>query len=114
MSAGPASRGRPAGLPAAHLHRRRVKHNRPLARPPPAPPADAGAAENRSPLMRSRSNRAFTLVELLVVIGHGNQGFADGHAESCLPEDYGFNTNHPGDTSYMDQNKRNLYCNLFW
>ena len=45
---------------------------------------------------------------------HGNQGFADGHVESCLPEDYGFNTNHPNDSSYTDIVKRDRYCDLFF
>jgi prepilin-type processing-associated H-X9-DG protein len=41
----------------------------------------------------------------------GNQGFADGHVEQCLPQDYGFDTNG---TVGVNTNLRLKYCNLFY
>jgi len=43
-----------------------------------------------------------------------NQGFADGHVECVFPEDMGFNTSEPNDSSYVSVAKRNLNCNLFY
>jgi len=44
----------------------------------------------------------------------GNQGFADGHVEAIFPEDIGFNTNEPNDSSYINIQKRELNCDLFF
>jgi FliA/WhiG family RNA polymerase sigma factor len=44
----------------------------------------------------------------------GNQAFADGHVEMVLPEDAGFNTNHPNDTTFLNPVKRSQYCDLFF
>jgi len=44
----------------------------------------------------------------------GNQGFADGHVECIFPEDVGFNTNEPNDSSYTNVQKRALNCDLFY
>jgi prepilin-type N-terminal cleavage/methylation domain-containing protein/prepilin-type processing-associated H-X9-DG protein len=42
---------------------------------------------------------------------HGNQGFADGHVASVLPEDYSFDTNGPGVA--VNQKGNAAACNLF-
>ena len=44
----------------------------------------------------------------------GNQGFADGHVEAVFPEDMGFNTNEPNDGSYINVQKREINCDLFF
>jgi prepilin-type N-terminal cleavage/methylation domain-containing protein/prepilin-type processing-associated H-X9-DG protein len=44
----------------------------------------------------------------------GNQGFADGHVEAIFPEDVGFNTNEPNNGAFMNINKREINCDLFF